>query len=135
MLANLDARGGRGGRSELAADIVRGVGLHVKAVVLRQAAGEEDVDARLGFAAGTRSVGRGAGLTEAGQMVHSQPDQADRAGLEHRPAAKGRAREGVSRWHAALVLIVPGPNSKLQSRANAERGIRAVSARRKRVWY
>ena len=48
MLADLDAGRARGDRLELAADPVRGVGLQVEAVVLRQPAGEEDVDHGLG---------------------------------------------------------------------------------------
>ena len=45
----------RGDRAELAADAVGRIGLEVEAVVLRQAAGQEDVDHR----PGPRAAGRG----------------------------------------------------------------------------
>ncbi len=51
------ARRARGDRLELAADLVRGVGLQVEAVVLRQAAGEEDVDDRPGLPAPAAPAG------------------------------------------------------------------------------
>src|SRR5262249_18418290 len=44
VLADVDAGRGGGDGLELAADVVGGVGLGVEAVVLGQAAGEEDVD-------------------------------------------------------------------------------------------
>ena len=54
VLTDLDARRARGDRPELAADGLGRGGFWVEAVVLSQAAGKEDVDTRLGFAAGSR---------------------------------------------------------------------------------
>src|SRR5262249_24695860 len=59
MLANLNARRARANRAEFAADIVGSVGLGIETVVLRETAGEEEVDDRV---AGESVTARIAGL-------------------------------------------------------------------------
>src|SRR5688500_13833335 len=72
MLANLDA--GRLGADglELAPDVLRRVGLHVKTIVLGQPAGEEDVDARLGLACGLNGAVRRTCLAQPGHVVYAE---------------------------------------------------------------
>src|SRR5262249_20707092 len=98
VLADLNARRARGDGPELAADVVGGVGLEVEAVLLGQAAGEEDVDDRAG-----RGV-RGGGGAEGGEVVAAQAEQA------HSPRWRGGARgeEGVlERLRGRLVHGAP----------------------------
>jgi hypothetical protein len=51
MLTNLYAGRPRGDGLELAPDVLRSIGFHIEAIVLRQSAGQEDIDARLCLAA------------------------------------------------------------------------------------
>ena len=68
--------GARGDRLELAADVLRRVGLRIEAVVLGQAAGEEDVDDRL------CGMGRGRGRLQRGKVVAAQAEEAGRPRLQ-----------------------------------------------------
>ncbi len=116
MLADLNAGRARGNGVEFAADRVRGVGLHVEAVVLGQPTGEEDVNHRLGL---RRFGGDAAGGRHGSQgldMVHSQAKQADRAGLY------GRASR--NRWvrrNEAIHRVLRSLESELAARPTSGR--------------
>ena len=84
MFDDADAGGARGDGLELAADAVGGVGLGVEAVVLGEAAGEEDEDARRRATVGA----------EGGEVAEAQAEQADGTGLEGGPAVEGRVVHG-----------------------------------------
>ena len=96
MLANLNARRLGRGRIELASDIGRCIGLEVKALVLRQSAGEEDVDARLGGPLRPATRRRG---PQRGDVIHPQPEQPDRPSLDCRPPREtGVVQSRASDW-------------------------------------
>src|SRR5437764_7606606 len=88
MFANLNAGRPCRDRLELTTNILGRVGLHVEAVVLRQAAGEKDIDARLGAAARVRAASSGRGLAKTSQVVHPHAQKTDGPGLEHRAAGE-----------------------------------------------
>jgi len=94
MLANLNPRRVRVDRAELAADGIRRLGLHVEAVVLRQAPREKDVDHA---SRGRRGGGACGCFPQRLEMIHPEPQEAERACLKERAAADGgmlRPRQG-----------------------------------------
>src|SRR4051794_35888063 len=78
MLADLHAGSPCGDRPKLAADRLGGVRFEVEAFVLREPAGEEDVD----HAAPARAAWRRG--AERRQFAAAEPEQADGAGLDQR---------------------------------------------------
>ena len=98
-------------RAELAADAVGSVRLGVEALVLRQSAGEEDVDHRARPRAGGSGLLDRVSPNERLEVLHPQPEQADRTGLQGDPAREaGMAGDGWSkrrgcRRHRAPPLV------------------------------
>src|SRR5262245_40347304 len=80
VFADLEPRRVGGDRLELASDSVGCVGLEVETIVLRQPAREKNIDARLGLAGGFGPGGRRG--TQLVQVVRTQAQQTDRAGLD-----------------------------------------------------
>jgi hypothetical protein len=84
VLANADARRVRLDRPELAAHVLRRLRLQIEALVLRQPAGEEDVDDRPRRP--RRALPRlGA---KGGEVVHPQPEQPYSPGLYGRASGE-----------------------------------------------
>ena len=65
MLTNLKSGRPSGDRFELAAHILGRVGLHIKALMLGQAAREKNENARLGFPSRLHTAGRRSSLLQA----------------------------------------------------------------------
>jgi hypothetical protein len=88
VFADADAGGLRGDGGEFATNVVGRVGLGIEAVVLAESARKEDVDR--GLVARRRRAGcaLSGGCMQARDVVHSEAEQADRAGLDG-----GAARE------------------------------------------
>src|SRR5437773_1349683 len=110
MLAHADAGHAGGDRLELAADLFGSVGLHVKRVMVRSAARQEDDQARLGFAegAGTRGSGsscQGTTLQQARQRQANQPETAGPQQLTPRQSLAGLRRPTVDGKHVPPLLV------------------------------
>src|SRR5688500_15244886 len=85
LLTDLNAGGFRRDRLKFAADARRAVGLGIEAVLLGQAAGEENVDYRLRFDELLPILCRGC-MAERREVIDSEAQNADRTGLNHRAA-------------------------------------------------
>ena len=77
--------------------VVGGVGLEVEAVVLRQPAGQEDVDHRLGPGRPASRASAAAARPERRQVIHPQPEQPDRPRLDREPSGEARVLGGGHR--------------------------------------
>lgn len=90
VLADLKTGRSRGNRFELAPNLDRRVRLHVKGLVLGKTAGKKNIDDR--FRATSRSGGRHArfprGRLKHRQMILTEPQQTDRARLQHGTAGQ-----------------------------------------------
>ena len=104
MLADLQPRGVGVDGLELAANFRRGLWLHVKAVVLPQAARQEDVDHRPGFPG--RAPHSRPRFPQRGEVVGSQAQQADGSRLHgeptRHPGMLRRRKSITSQCHARL---------------------------------
>ena len=93
-----------GDRPEFAPDGLGGVGLGVEALVLGEAAGEEEEEDGARRAGGPGGPGRAEGV----EVVHPQPEQPDRAGLEGEPTVQDRMhREMATAWAWCKSSFVP----------------------------
>ncbi len=114
VLADVEAGGlGRDG-FEFAADFLGGVGLHVEALVLGEAAGEEDVDDGFGFRIASRRAGGGGGA-EGGKVVDAEAKEADGAGLNGGAPGEARMGRGMRGRLHGLVTLGAGGKFKAQS--------------------
>ena len=97
VFANLEAGRLRGNWLELAANLFRGVGLHVKAVLLSQSAREKNIDHCAGLGGLLRRWGRH--RAQRLDVVHAQAEQPNGARLQGRAARAGRVLKG---WRGML---------------------------------
>src|SRR5262249_31770299 len=93
MLANLDARRPCRDRLELAANLGGGIRLQIKAILLRKAAGKEDINHRARFC--RLLIRRSSRSAQGLQMIHAQAENPDSAGLQSRTPAESRMLEGT----------------------------------------
>ena len=84
VLADLNPRRARGSRIEIPPHFRRRTWLEIEALVLREAAGQKDVDA--GFGLGPPPISSRPGGAQRLQMIDPQAEQTDRAGLNRRSA-------------------------------------------------
>src|SRR5262249_10552737 len=94
MLADLDTGSARCDGLKLAPIFRRSVGLQGEAILLGEAAGQENVNGGAGL--GGRCLG--SERAQSGQMIHSQPEETDSASLEHHSPRKPRMSEDRARW-------------------------------------
>ena len=81
VLANLDARYGGADRTKFTTHLHRGVRLHVEAFVLRQSAGEKDINDRLRPPGLTTGPFGGSERLESGDVIHAEAEESNRSSL------------------------------------------------------